>query len=77
MAASIRVGNELGAGNPSGAKKVSFVAIGCIREYIYTCLYTKRCYSIFAIAVCLCVPYTVVFLATKDYIGILFVPGNE
>ena len=34
MAASIRVGNELGAGNPSGAKKVSFVAIGCIREYI-------------------------------------------
>ena len=30
MATSIRVGNELGAGNPGGAKKVSFVAIGCV-----------------------------------------------
>ena len=33
LAVSIRVGNELGAGNPHGAKKASFVAIGCTRKY--------------------------------------------
>ena len=32
-AVSIRVGNELGAGNPRGAKKAALVAIGCICEF--------------------------------------------
>ena len=32
LAVSIRVGNELGAGNPHGAKKASFVAIVCTRK---------------------------------------------
>ena len=33
IATSIRVGNELGAGNPNAAKKASYLAVICVCKY--------------------------------------------
>ena len=33
IATSIRVGNELGAGNPNGAKKASYLAVICVCKW--------------------------------------------
>ena len=33
IATSIRVGNELGAGNPNAAKRASYLAIVCVCKY--------------------------------------------
>ena len=40
IATSIRVGNELGAGNPNAAKKASYLAVVCVCKYALNCVHT-------------------------------------
>ena len=40
IATSIRVGNELGAGNPNAAKKASYLAVVCVCKYTLNCVHT-------------------------------------
>ena len=78
IATSIRVGNELGAGNPNAAKKASYLAVVCVCKYT-TYMYNIHHHGVYSsvIIVILAVFYTVLLLTTKDYIGALFVPNNE
>lgn len=82
MATSIRVGNELGAGNPTSAKRASYIAIGIICEsfvkyYINNFdMYGCNGYELID-AVCVAVFYTILLMSIKDVLGYLFVPGNE
>ena len=69
------MGNELGAGNPQGARRVSYVAIAIVCKHLllaFECL----------INVCFLVVFfstlaSIFLLSTKNVIAKAFIQGNE
>ena len=75
-AAGVRVGNELGAGRPLKAKRVTYTAIGimCMRDIVYSVATKMATFSARSSypAVCTATIMTVVLIASRKVIGKLF-----
>ena len=72
IAVSIRVGNELGAGNPKAAKRASYVALGMACEITLNCKTIMEFLSTFNFAVSIATINTILLQLTKNHIGKIF-----
>ena len=74
-AVSVRVGNELGAGQPLRAKRSAYVSIAMTCELMKSSMF--HCITVIIIFLCICVVTAAVLIAvfiqsTKTVIGKLF-----
>ena len=68
-AVSVRVGNELGAGNPKGAKRAAYVSCGVVSELIIIHCFSYRLYYIIVVNAVITIAVVEV---SRDHIGKLY-----
>ena len=73
IAASVRVGNELGAGNPVGAKRAAYISIGVISQFLVQLHYLVNFeYFYFSLIVVIAVISVALLQGLKDVLADLY-----